>query len=206
MWALGILPKCTVLHDCLYKWLIQSSSNSQVEAVKSLVSVGVNNLLWSLEKWGWINLLLKLLQRLFPVLWRGWKVLSTMACSLVSILCSTTSSRGNQLRANHKSSFPYEFIRRVGVLHFDGWAPAHHSKEDAALHNRLITFLESGPRLWRTWGTSGSRASSDHSGLQTFLWTTWAYCLDLHPGTWSSRQFPHQSHWWWQDSEQTCCS
>lgn len=28
--------------------------------------------------------------------------------------------QGNQLRANHKSSFPYEFIRRVGVLHFDG--------------------------------------------------------------------------------------
>lgn len=26
----------------------------------------------------------------------------------------------NQVRANRKSSFPYEMIRLVGVLHFDG--------------------------------------------------------------------------------------
>lgn len=63
---------------------------------------------------------------------------------------------------------PLMGLDRFGVVHFDGWAQGHHSKEDDALHSRLITFIESGSIRWRTWATSHSRASSGPSSLPSF--------------------------------------
>lgn len=65
--------------------LLQSSPDSLVETSKSLVALGRNDLLSrSLEQWG---------QSSLSVLWRRWDALSMTACSFVSILCSSTSSR-----------------------------------------------------------------------------------------------------------------
>lgn len=57
-------------------------------------------------------------------------------CSLVSILRSTSLSR-EATRANHRHSFPDEFL-----LTSMAEPPAHHSREDGSLLNRLREHLQ----------------------------------------------------------------
>lgn len=86
---------------------------------------------------------------------------------------------------------PYEFIHCFGVLHYDDWAPSHHSKDDGALHNRLMTFMESGS----IWFLLVYKLLVDHLSLLSRL--------TVHPDTCNSGQFPDQPLQWWQERSTT---